>query len=144
MNGLVMRRCRLVKPWLLQRSGTDKAFEFLAYTLVLVQYLFQKNVQPRTVAAPTLQWRTPTKEYQAVSFIDFQDWCENASLVKKVSSGFWELAKQIATAYLALLKRLVQQKSHKPNVEALLQHCPGNHVNLHDHGILDARARVFV
>ena len=54
MNGLVMKKCHLMKPWLIHRQGTVKAFEFLAYTFMLVQYLFHKNVQLRDIGSTNL------------------------------------------------------------------------------------------
>ena len=136
MNGLVMKKCHWIKPWLIQRQGTVKAFEFLAYTLVLVRFLFHQNVQLRDIGSANLAVEDISQEYSTISFIDLPN--------KKTSSGFWELAKQAAPASLALLKCLVSQNSHRGNVEALLQHCFAYHDNLRKHGILDSQSRILM
>ena len=70
LNGLVIKKCHLIKPCLIQNQGTVKAFEFLAYTNLAVEDISQ--------------------EYPTISFIDLQDWSEgSSSSMKTPNCGSW-------------------------------------------------------
>ena len=69
LQGLVMCKCHLVKPWLLQRQGTVRAFEFLAYSLVLVNYLFHKGMQLRDIGGTYLAVYNLDDECLMIAFI---------------------------------------------------------------------------
>ena len=138
-----MRKCQLVKPWLLQRQGIVRAFEFLAYALVLVNFLFNQGVQLRDIGGTNLAVLDLEQECPTIAFIDMQEW-EQTPTPKKVPSQFWEPAKMAAPAHLACLKKLVIQPTYKGNVEALLKHCCAYHDIIRKHGILDPQSRVLM
>ena len=92
LQGLVMRKCFLAKPWLLQRQGSVKAYEFLAYALVLVNFLFNQGMQLRDIGGTNLAVLDLDQECPSIAFINMQEW-EKTSTPKKVPSQFWELTK---------------------------------------------------
>ena len=82
------------------------AFEVLAYSLVLVNYLFHKGMQLRDIGGTNLAVHNLDDECPMIAFIDMQEW-EKTPAPKKVPSQFWELAKMAAPAHLATLKKMV-------------------------------------
>ena len=143
LQGLIMRKCYLVKPWLLQRQGTVRAYEFLAYALVLVNFLFNQGVQLRDIGGTNLAVLDLDQECPTIAFIDMQEW-EKTSTPKTGPSHFWELAKVAAPAHLDRLKNVVNKPTYKGNVEALRKHCYAYHEIIRKHGILDPQSRVLM
>ena len=74
LQGLVMRKCHLVKPCLLERQGSVRAYEFLAYSLVLVHYLFHKGMQLRDIGGTNLAVHNLDDDCPMIAFIDMHEW----------------------------------------------------------------------